>query len=279
MTKNWALGVEERETDFLITSAENLPPLEQQDDIIFEYNQGASNDCTIYASFGALSDLKNYEFNTNEIYDMNELSYNRWRKRGSGWRTRMAVGTVKDWWNANNPTRMVAYYKVYLTNTELIKEILEKNYTLVVTYRWNCRYNADFLMDWVLDEVEFWKPTYWHAVGLINGRRIKDSSKGRKWVKVENTNIYKIKNEMARLVETGVYYDAAYLIVPVESEARLEELKRLSQFKVLVEENIKNNSEMRHLTNSQEYKDRLHKTNNELRKKLDDIQIEFNKLS
>ena len=80
-----------------------------------------------------------------------------------------------------------------------------------------------------------------------------------------NTNIYSIKNPMSKLVNSKTYYAVMYLIAPINSEARIEELKRLAQFKVLVEENIKNNSEMRHLTNSQEYKDRLHETNNELR--------------
>jgi hypothetical protein len=59
---------------------------------------------------------------------------------------------------------------------------------------------------------------------------------------------------------------------------RLEELKRLNKFRELITQNIKNNSEMWFLTNDQTFKDELHKTNNELRQKLSDIQAEFNKL-
>jgi hypothetical protein len=59
---------------------------------------------------------------------------------------------------------------------------------------------------------------------------------------------------------------------------RLEELKRLNKFRELITQNIKNNSEMWFLSNDQTFKDELHKTNNELRQKLSDIQTEFNKL-
>ena len=46
--KNWALWVWEQPTDFLIGNTENLPKLELQDDKRYEYNQGSSNDCTIF---------------------------------------------------------------------------------------------------------------------------------------------------------------------------------------------------------------------------------------
>ena len=82
--KNWALWVWEQPTDFLIWNTENLPKLELQDDKRYEYNQGSSNDCTLYSSFGSLSDLMNYEFSPQEIIEMNELSYSRGRKKGSG---------------------------------------------------------------------------------------------------------------------------------------------------------------------------------------------------
>ena len=80
------------------------------------------------------------------------------------------------------------------------------------------------------------------------------------------------------MVDNGVYYANAYLIVKIENEARLEELKRLNKFKQLVDQNIANNSEMWFTTNDKEFKDRLHSVNNELRNKLLDIQAEFDKI-
>jgi hypothetical protein len=64
-----------------------LPALHIQDDIRFEYNQGSSLDCTLYSSFGAISDLMNYEFNEQEIKEIVAMSYVRGRPQGKGWFT------------------------------------------------------------------------------------------------------------------------------------------------------------------------------------------------
>lgn len=274
---NWALWVWEQKTDFLIWNTESLPKLEIQDDKRYEYNQLASNDCTIFSSFGSISDLMNYEFSPQEIKEINELSYERGRKRGEGWFTANWVKCACDYWNAKYPTRPVAYYQIDLVS-DLVVEALEKNYSIVVTYKGNTNYNIDYLTDWKLDWDNFGTPTYWHATTLINGNKIKDSYKwrlGKWWIPC---NIYEIKSELKKLVDNWVYYPNAYLIVKVDNEARLEELKRLNKFKTLVEQNITNNSEMWFATNDKQFKDRLHSVNNELRKKLSDIQTEFNKL-
>ena len=141
MIKNWALGVNPRPTDFLITSSTNLPELKVMDDVRFEYHQWSSNDCTIYASMWALSDLMNYEFSAEEIKEMNELSYDRGRKRGQGRYTSMAVSTVVDYWNNKYPTRQVAYYLVNADDDKLVEDIINKNHTLVSTFQWNTKYN------------------------------------------------------------------------------------------------------------------------------------------
>lgn len=275
--KNWALWVWEQPTDFLIWNTENLPKLELQDDKRYEYNQGSSNDCTLYSSFGSLSDLMNYEFSPQEIIEMNELSYSRGRKRGQGWFTANWVKCVCDYWNGKYPTRPVAYYQIPLVG-DITTEAIEKNYSVVVTYRGNSNYTIDYLTDWELNKDSFGTPTYWHATTLINWKKIKDSYKWRLGKNYIPCNIYDIKSELKNLVDNGVYYANAYLIVKIENEARLEELKRLNKFKQLVEQNIANNSEMWFTTNDKEFKDRLHSVNNELRNKLSDIQAEFDKI-
>ena len=182
-----------------------------------------------------------------------------------------------DYWNGKYPTRPVAYYQIPLVS-DITKEAIEKNYSVVVSYRGNSNYNIDYLTDWELNKDSFGTPTYWHATTLINWKKIKDSYKWRLGKNYIPCNIYDIKSELKNLVDNGVYYANAYLIVKIENEARLEELKRLNKFKQLVDQNIANNSEMWFTTNDKEFKDRLHSVNNELRNKLSDIQAEFNKL-
>ena len=78
---NGCLGDGYTRTDYLLSAEEinALPELEQQDDIIFEYNQGNSSDCTIYSALGALSDLFNREVTQEQIEECNEESYKRGR--------------------------------------------------------------------------------------------------------------------------------------------------------------------------------------------------------
>ena len=182
-----------------------------------------------------------------------------------------------DYWNGKYPTRPVAYYQIPLVG-DITTEAIEKNYSVVVTYRGNSNYTIDYLTDWELNKDSFGTPTYWHATTLINWKKIKDSYKWRLGKNYIPCNIYDIKSELKNLVDNGVYYANAYLIVKIENEARLEELKRLNKFKQLVEQNIANNSEMWFTTNDKEFKDRLHSVNNELRNKLSDIQAEFDKI-
>ena len=81
--QNWCLWDGHTKNDYLLSAEEinALPELEQQDDVIFEYNQGDSNDCTIYNALGALSDLYNREVTQEQIEECNEESYKRGRTR------------------------------------------------------------------------------------------------------------------------------------------------------------------------------------------------------
>jgi len=77
------------------------------------------------------------------------------------------------------------------------------------------------------------------------------------------------------LVRDRTYYPACYYFVKENSlEKKLEEIKRLKEFRWRIEQNIQNNSDMRHLTNDDNYKKWLNKTNNEYRLKLNDIEAQ-----
>lgn len=85
--ENGALGVGEQVTDYLLAEGfeDNLPKLVQQDNIIYEYNQykqqWSKKSCTIFSAIGAVSDLFNYEFSIDEIKTIDNMSYERGRRK------------------------------------------------------------------------------------------------------------------------------------------------------------------------------------------------------
>lgn len=276
---NGCYWVGEQETDYLLTWAEveQLPELVLQDEKIFEYNQGSTPHCTLYSAFWAVSDLFNYEFTQSEIDEMVEESYKRGRIKGKGWYIKSAVDLVADYWNEHHSDLWkVVYYRVSLYDTDIVDEILKKNYTLCSGYQGNSKYNADYKEDAILNWASFWTWTYWHAVswiGRFGYRFIKDNYKWRKNGKL-STNIYKVDHTPSELVSGGCYYANAYLFTKVNN---LEEIKRLETFKTAVTQAIEMNSSLRHLTNDENYQNSLHKMNEINRKKLKDIENELKK--
>ena len=252
---------------FSTSEVENLPELSQQDDKIFEYSQAWTPHCTLYSAFGAVSDLFNYEWTKKEIDEIVEESYKRGRIKGQGWYVKSAVNLVADYWNEHHSDLWkVVYYRVSLYDTETVDKILEKNYTLCSWYRWNSKYNADYREDTILNWVSFGASTYGHAVSWIGrkGKRyIKDNYKGTKY------NIYEVEHTPAELVTGGTYFQDAYLYVKVNNE---EEVRRLNEFKTNLLLAIDLNSKMWHLTNDENYKNKLHEINEIHRKKLQTIE-------
>lgn len=269
-----------------------LPTLEEQDQIIFEYDQSWTPDCTIYSALGALSDLFNRELTPAHFEEANEESFKRWRVPGKWRYTKEAVDCSCDLWMKRFPEDKVAYYRISNYDDETIKKVIEKNYSLCTSFNGSNEYQKDRKDNGQIDNAKQWKTTYGHAVCLIEreGKRfVKDNYKGRK----ENgryTNIYWIIPEISELKRNGVRQNYSYLIVKVKSdkEKDIERLNKMkNQIDSLIEntENvIKQNSEMRELTNDRAYKERLHATNDQLRlilishkQKKEDIEKELSK--
>jgi hypothetical protein len=279
---DWVIAFWEDERDFLLESSATLPSLDLQNDKRFQYNQGSTKDCTLYSAFGALSDLMDYELTKEDIKEIVDKSYEMWRWE---WEWRYVQSWVKcvcQRWNKKHPENPVAYYRIDLDDKDLVNDIISKNYTLCTWYKGNYNYNYDYVVDDKLDWDSFGKATYWHAVSVIMNdwkRSIKDNYYPRLNSKKQDTNIYEIIPEFNKLIKNWVYYANAYLIVKVNNEERIAELKRLNEFKVDVEEAIELNSKMWRETNSEEFKNFLHETNEKLRAKLKDISVEMNKFS
>jgi len=273
---NGCLGTGAKETDYLLTGEmiNQLPKLEEQDQKIFEYNQGKSNDCTIYSALWALSDLRNRELTPEQIEETNEESYNRGRIRGEWWYTQSAVDLACDMRMKRYPNEKVAYYRVNNYNDEEIKKIIEKNYSLCTSFNGNGYYQLDRIENGQIDNTEFWPSTYWHAVCLI-GREwdkfVKDNYKGRR----ENgyyTNIYKVVPEISELRKSNCWQHFSYVIVKVEDNSE-EDIKRLNEMKNMIDKietainiTMPLNSDMWEKTHDEEYQKQLHLVNESLRK-------------
>ena len=278
--QNWCLWDGHTNNDYLLSAEEinALPELEQQDDIIFEYNQGDSNDCTIYSALGALSDLFNREVTQEQIEECNEESYKRWRIRGAGWYTKMAVETCCDKWMIRYPTDKVFFYALRnRNNEENFNKILEKWYSICTSFNGNRSYQKDREDNGQIDKADHGESTYGHAVNLRKygkwDRAVKDSYKGRK------TNIYGLIPTIDELNNAGTRQNWSYVILKDKSaeEKIREDIKRLNRMKTRLTGMIEDNSAMWEDTHDEEYRKELHIINEMNRKKIQDCNRELAK--
>ena len=286
---NGCLWMWYEKTDFLLSDwdIDWLPTLFDQDDIRFEYNQAdqewSEKSCTIFSAIWAIADLMNYDYPLERIQQVDNKSYLRWRVKGQWWLVKKAVELACDDWNSDEELVKeywkVAYYYISKYEPEKIAKVIAKNYTIVTWYNGSQKYNNDYRKDAVLDWDKFLPSTYWHAVDVISykGKRsVKNSYKGRKttdWKK--DCNIYELKHQ---LNEIDCRQNGCYVITKV-AEDNYEELKRLNTFETKVLLVMKTNSELRHLTNDQSYRDELHIANNKHKQKLKDIEAQKAKFS
>lgn len=281
----WCLGTGEEATDYVLNEWDGdlLPKLYNQDEIRFEYNQQNQSwsrvSCTIFSAMWAIADLMNYDFSLDELKEVDDLSYTKWRIKWQWWFTKSAVDLACKWWNEKHGDLWkVAYYRVS-KYSELVDKILEKWYTMVTNCCPTSEYWMDYRKDAILDWYDFWKITNGHAIDIIWNewkRSTKDSYKGRKtadWKK--DCNRYELKHKISELTN---YSPSLYVFTKV-SEDNMERIKELNEFKAVLTQTIENNSKMRHLTNDEWYKNKLHEMNESNRSKLKDINEELKKLS
>ena len=266
------LGDWAENTDYVLCNWDSdlLPPLVKKDEIRFSYNQYKNKwsyvSCTIFAAVWMLSDLMNYEFSYDEIKEIDELSYERWRIRGQGWYVQSAVKLVADRWN-EKMDRKVAYYRISKYDNELIEDVIGKLYTIDWNFCPTKEWNED-KKDWIIDGTDFWKTTSWHSVGVVNKdwqRSVKDS-----W----SIPYYWLKNKLSAITNFWIYF---YVYVPVEDN--LERVKKLNEIKAKIVNWMGINSELWHLSWSQAHKDKLHDMNDFYREWLSYIDGELKSLT
>ncbi len=291
---NWCLGLGNTQDDWIMDGdsikLKELPTLYLKDDKRIEYNQWKSNDCTIYWSIWAISDLFNYEFSAEEIEEINEESYKAGRTRWDWWYVQNAVKLVCKRWNERHKDQTVAYYFITKIQTNVIEEVLKKNYTLVTWYYGSVAYQRDRDDNLQIDNKYRWETSYWHCIDVVRkgGRKTcKDSYKGRT-SKGRDSNYYWF---IPNFGDCNTWHNGFYLIVP-EWEQEIEEKKRLNKMKdlinnidIAIDVTLPLNSQMRESTHDEEYQNQLHIVNEALRKlknmnvkKKEDVEKELSRL-
>lgn len=261
-------------TDYRLCSWDSdlLPPLVKKDEIRFSYNQYKNKrsyvSCTIFAAVWMLSDLMNYEFTYDEIHEIDELSYERWRIRGQWWYVQSAVKLVADWWNERHPDKQIAYFRVSKYEDDIMENCLDKLYAL----DWNQHLTDEYYKDredWMIDWTDFWHLTNWHSICITKKdwqRSVKDS-----W----STPYYWLKNKLSKITN---FWPNFYIYVPVGEH--LEEIKRLNEMKTECINCITSLWNIWNLTNEKNFRSILHYTADKLREKIktvDSMLLELNK--
>ena len=267
----WCLWDWAKNTDYVLCKWDSdlLPPLVRKDEIRYSYNQYKNSwsyvSCTIFSAVGAMSDLQNYQFTYDEIKEIDELSYDRWRIRWQWWYVQSAYELVADWRNERHPDKQVVFYRINKYDNDIIENAINNLYTIwwnmCPTKEW-----SEDRKDWMIDWTDFWTNTNWHAVWVVNlewQRSVKDS-----W----SIPYYWLKNELCKITN---FWANFYIYVPVWDN--LEEVKRLNKFKTNLINAIELNSDMWHQTNDKNYQSILHQMNEKNRAKLKDIETELKK--
>lgn len=276
----WCLWDWAENTDYLLCNGDGdlLPKLFTKDEIRFEYNQAnawSSVSCTIFAAMGMLSDLINYEFTEQEMKEVDELSYLRWRIRWQWWYVKNAVKLVADWYNASELSKQywkVAYYRISKYDDDIMEDTLAKLYTIDWNHAVTDEYTKD-KYDWMIDWTDFGRRTNWHSVDVINYKWQRSVKNSYKWV--HKYNIYWLRNKLSAITN---FWDNFYVYTLVK-EDNYERVKELNEFKTLLVQTISNNSAMWHKTRDEAYRKKLNEMNNDNRKKLEDINEQLKLLS
>ena len=218
-----------------------------------------------------LSDLINYEFSLDQLKEVDELSYERWRIRGQWWYVQSAVKLVADRYNESDLSKKygkIAYYRISKYDDEILEWVINKLYTIDWNHWLDSRYTAD-KKDWMIDGTDFGTQTSWHSVDIICKAGQRSVKNSYKWAKY---NIYGLKNKLSAITNFWTYF-YVYTIVG----DNLEEIKRLNELKTECLNCITSLWNIRHMTNDTNFQWVLHYTADKLRAKVKDCDDELKK--
>lgn len=280
--ENWCLWDWYKSTDFLLCESDLylLPKLYKKNDKRFYYNQKnqerSKKSCTIFWSWWAVADLTDYDIPLEIFKEVDDESYNHGRVKWAWRYTAMAVDLwrkrrnedkelVKKYWK-------IASYAIEMKDTATVKEAISMLYNIVSWFRWNINRTSDYSKDWILDWTDFGVSTYWHCINVIEKDWkpfVKDNYKWR---------IYN-EYELAHMPWEIANRHNMWYVFTLVAEDNYERIKNIMQMKTIVNNILKEDSELRHLTQSDAKKDLVHNYSDELRKRQAEIDKELEKLS
>lgn len=265
---DWCLWDWHEDTDYQLTyeEIEWLPPLFTQDEIRFDYNQWkqdwSKKSCTIFSAISAISDLWNYKYPLEEVKEVDDKSYENGRKPWNGWLTKNAIDLACKLWNKNHPDKTVIYYYVSSYDDDKVNKILEKNYNFNISFNYTKDYVLDLNENMEIDRAERnTKTLVSHAVCQIKKNWAKYVKDNYAWSKDQ---YYKVNVSNKDLQQAGILHPSGYLIVKV-AENNYAELKRMEKVKTACLNALEMNSALRHATNDQTLKNKLHDVNERIR--------------
>lgn len=228
----WELEEQVSNNDYLAWAVSDIPALQQQDWIFYQYNQKNSNDCTLYASLTALGSTMNYEFSDAEIQEVKDLAVTQGKVRNDWWYLWKAVDVVRNYWNTKYPERKVVSVQVQMLSEAT--NYWNKWYFIATTFKWNKAYWVDKNDNWIVNGVDFKPSTFWHAINIrFNSMtQVVDNYSSEK----NKNNIYWLAN-YSQLVKNVVFSWQGYVFLSTTDKDK-EEIKRKSRMLVLLQEII-----------------------------------------
>lgn len=226
--------------------------------------------CTIVNAYRQRCHRVGRTFTNEEMFDVVDYCVTQGYKIGSWRGTAQAMNAVNKYVAIKFPEYKTAYITLTSDDSNVMK-ILIKNHSLGFTYRGNHKRDTDRL-DWTLEWIMYSPASYWHRTCITNdtGIMVDDS------FSFQN---YKIKN-FGKLVNGINIYPTLYLRL-VDSNLDTETIKKYTQRKIMLEQNINNNEIMlnnpRRKTTDKEFRKSLEEYNTNLKKKLSFVIAELKK--
>lgn len=208
----WAMKAE-KATAGNVVDAEQLPEVRNSyRKNKFEFNQKKEwypSWCVFFA--GAIAVASNYWstdwIEWNEIAKKAHKKY--WWEENQGMYVSKGTDCIVEYFNEKKENDKIEHRKIDILNEkEKFLKALDKWYMLQTWYWWSLAYNSDMLDDCVLNEEEYWKPTYYHSVNIVKNdwKVIVDNYEGR------DCNRYEVKDFFER-VENWTFFQNAYIYI------------------------------------------------------------------
>lgn len=181
-----------------------------------QYNQNkwrSNNWCTVFAAMWAISDLLGVRRSEDQMKDVYNTAVKEWLDPAIGWFTHKAVDLVRKKTKEHFGIE-VNFATFQMSETDLLKSLFEKWYSVVGWYLGNSAYNKDKNEDWVVSKVH--KPTtYGHAIRRID-KSIIDNYFWIKW------NVY-TNDLMKEMLEAWTLHKWWFVYFIINQENLLKE--------------------------------------------------------